>query len=60
MLLQLMQELGRLGRGSVVKFVSSSLLCVHEELQDAQGRAPCQKFRAAMESCGLRRAGGLS
>ena len=57
MLLQLVQELTRLGRGSVAKFVSSTF--VQTELQDAQGRAPCQKFRAAMETCGLRGAGGL-
>ena len=51
--LQLVQELRRLGRGSVVRFVNSMLVYVDRALQAAQGRAPCQKFAAALEACGL-------
>ena len=52
MMLQLSQELRRMGRGSVVRFVNSNWRC-GRALHEAQGRAPCQKFMAALEACGL-------
>ena len=51
--LQLVQELRCLGRGSMVRFVNANLFYVESALQAAQGRAPCQKFAAALEACGL-------
>ena len=52
--LQLGQDLRRLGRGGVLRFqfthnYDAYLLA----LQDAEGRAPSQKFQAALEACGL-------
>ena len=52
MVLQLCQELRRVGRGSVVRLVYTHWRCRYP-LQEAQGQAPCQKFRAALEACGL-------
>ena len=62
--LQLSRELWRLGRGSVLKAMMERP-CVGDEpfdnisnaLQDAQGRAPCQKFRATLEAWGLEACG---
>ena len=55
--LLLSQKLWRLGWGSVLRAecIDTDL---HDELQDAQGRAPCQKFMAdleasRLEACGL-------
>ena len=58
MALLLSNGLRRLGRGSAVRWKNESL-GLSSALQDAQGRAPCQKFAAALEACGLRGAGPL-
>ena len=49
--LQLSQELWCWGRGSVVKHVNVRETCIYGALQAARGRAPCQKFMAALEEC---------
>ena len=55
--LQLSQALRRLGRGSVLKLVSEAHglpnYWLQTGLQSAQGRAPFQAFRAAVEAGGL-------
>ena len=55
--LQLSQALRRLGRGSVLKLVSEAYglpnYWLQTGLQSAQGRAPFQAFRAALEAGGL-------
>ena len=48
--LQLSHELWRLGRGSVLRFTCDSPY-VEDQLQCAQGLAPCQKFTAGLELC---------
>ena len=49
--LQLSQELWRLGRGSVLKVDGSRTSAfIFEALQRAQGRAPCQKFITDLEA----------
>ena len=54
MVLQLRQTLKGLRRGSVLKFDLGGKLIVSDSvLQEAQGRAPVQKFMAALEACGL-------
>ena len=54
MALQLSQVLKRLRRGSVLNFVTNEGWClIDDALQEAQGRAPLQKFMAALEACGL-------
>ena len=50
--LQLGRELRRLGRGRVVSLANEGGTC-QRALEDAQGRAPCQKFKAALEAGGL-------
>ncbi len=52
MVLQLSHELGRLGRGGVVRVEHADERCVYA-LRKARGRAPCQKFAGALEACGL-------
>ena len=51
--LQLSQALRRLGRGSVLR-LDSRKRCgfVGYALEEAQGRAPFQRFQAAIEACG--------
>ena len=51
MVLQLRHELRRLGRGAVVRSSTADPRCVYA-LRKARGRAPCQKFAAALEACG--------
>ena len=51
--LQLSGELRRMRRGSVVKHVSQTWPDLRRALHRARDRAPCQKFRAALEACGL-------
>ena len=51
--LQLSQALRRLGRGSVLRLDSkASYGFVGYALEEAQGRAPFQRFQAAIEACG--------
>ena len=45
--LQLSRELGRLGRGSVVRYVC------HSSAGYRQERAACQVFEAELHACGL-------
>ena len=46
MVLQLSRELRRLGRGRVVSLANEGWTCLRA-LDDAQGRAPCQKFHGS-------------
>ena len=56
--LQLSQELWRLGRGSVLKAECIEVMGrLPSALQDAHGRAPCQKFMADLEACRLEACG---
>ena len=51
--LQLSQALWGLGRGSVVRCVVEGWpRDMSEALEKAQGRAPCQVFKTALEACG--------
>ena len=52
MVLQLRQTLRGLRRGNVLKFELPEKW-FESELQEAQGRAPFQKFMTALEACGL-------
>ena len=55
MVLQLSQALRRMKRGSVLRCLSNGLAftSIGDALDDAQVQAPCQKFMAALEACGL-------
>ena len=55
MVLQLLKELKKLQRGSVVRFENAKRSSSSDEnlLQDAQGQAPLQLFMAAVKACGL-------
>ena len=48
--LQLSGELRRMRRGGVVKYESEQFSYIRRALQKARGRAPCQKFAAALEA----------
>ena len=50
--LQLSGELRRMRRGSVVTYESEAWPRIRTALQKARGRAPCQKFMAALEAGG--------
>ena len=55
MVLLLSQVLRRMRQRSVLRCLSNALDldCVEDALDEAEGRAPCQKFMTAMEACGL-------
>ena len=56
--LLLSQKLWRLGWGSDLRAVCiDKQNDLHDELRDAQGRAPCQKFMADLEACRLEACG---
>ena len=54
--LQLGRALRRLGRGSLLQFLTEGVVqgqLLARAVREAQGRAPLQKFMAGMEACGL-------